>query len=199
MPEKKINVATYLKRSMANGEGTRFVLWVQGCPFRCPGCFNPQNQDFKINKEIPVSEMANEILMTDGINGVTFSGGEPFAQAAALADLAEILQQHELTVLIFTGYTYAEITGKNDPEWNRLVKASDMLVSGRFEQDKKCTGKPLIGSTNQQVIALTGKIKPPKDCDIPDVEIQITKSGTIYVTGFPDPELIRHLKNREWS
>ena len=196
MSERKINVATYLKRSKANGEGTRFVLWVQGCPFRCPGCFNPQNQEFKTNKEIPVTEMANEILMTDGINGVTFSGGEPFAQAAALADLAEILQQHGLTVLIFTGYAYTEIIGQNDPDWNRLVKASDMLVSGRFEQDKKCTGKPLVGSTNQQIISLTGKIRPPEDCEIPDVEILITKSGVIYVTGFPKPDLLNFLKTR---
>ena len=194
MSERKINMATMLDRSTANGPGVRTVIWVQGCPFRCEGCFNPQNQEMRINTEVPVTEMANKILITEGIDGVSFSGGEPFTQAAALADLAEILQQHGLTVLIFTGYAYAEIIGRGNPDWIRLLKFSDMLVSGRFELDKICKGKSLLGSSNQKIISLTGKIKPPADGEIPDIEIQFTDDGTMYITGFPDQKVIESIK-----
>ena len=203
MSERKINMAMILERSTANGSGTRAVVWVQGCPLRCPGCFNPEYQEFRQNQTIPVTELANKILITEGIDGVSFSGGEPFAQAAALADLAEILQQHGLTVLIFTGYAYAELIGEVEPKWKpvnwkadfkRLLDSTDMLVSGRFEQDKVCTGKSLIGSSNQKIISLSGGMPIPSDGEIPDIELQFTDNGTMYITGFPDQKVIDSIK-----
>ena len=194
MLERRINLAYFLEHSRANGHGDRAVVWVQGCHMKCPGCFNPQNWSFKPNIMTPVTELANRILMIEGIEGVTFSGGEPFLQAEALGELAEILQQHGLTVLVFTGFKYDVLRGKNRRSWNRLLNAADMLVSGRYEQERATDGKGLIGSTNQEVISLTGKIPAPDGTEIPPVEIIISPLG-IYVTGFPDVDYLRKFKD----
>jgi len=193
MSEKRINLAYFMEKSRVNGHGARAVVWVQGCHFHCPGCFNPQNWSFSKKNLVPVSEIANKILMTDGIEGVTFSGGEPFDQAAALSELAAILKENGLTVMIFTGYTYPELLKGNRASWNALLANADMLVAGRFEQDKKVSGVTLIGSSNQQIISLTGEIPAPESDNIPTVERTITPDG-MYLTGFPTKEMIKSFK-----
>ena len=79
----------FLARSEVNGPGIRAVVWVQGCPFRCEGCFNERFLPFSPAQQVSVSELAGTILSLPGIDGVTFSGGEPFAQAGPLAELGE--------------------------------------------------------------------------------------------------------------
>jgi len=193
MSEKRINLANFVERSRVNGHGVRAVVWVQGCHFHCPGCFNPENQTFTKKNLVPVSELANKILMIEGIEGVTFSGGEPFNQAAALTELAAILQEHGLTVMIFTGYTYKELKTGNRASWNALLSHADMLVSGRFIQEKAIKGISLIGSSNQEIVSITGKIAKPEGNSTPTIEIKITPHG-IYITGFPTPALIAKIK-----
>jgi anaerobic ribonucleoside-triphosphate reductase activating protein len=193
MSERRINVANFIEKSRVNGHGVRAVLWVQGCQHRCAGCFNPENQAFKENTLVSVSEMANRILMIDGIEGVTFSGGEPFNQAAALSDLAAILKEHGLTVMIFTGYAYAELIEKRRASWSNLMSNSDMLVTGRYVQEKATEGVSLVGSSNQKVISLTGKIPNPDSNSAPSFEIVVI-SGVAYLTGFPSERMIAQFK-----
>jgi len=76
-----LNLAGFLAKSEVNGPGTRAVVWVQGCPIHCERCFNVQFQSFSPATLVPVNELAEMILALHGIDGVTFSGGEPFAQA----------------------------------------------------------------------------------------------------------------------
>lgn len=193
MSEKTINVANFMEKSHVNGHGARAVLWVQGCKFHCPGCFNPENQPFIEKTRVPVSEMANRILMVEGIEGVTFSGGEPFEQAAALSELAAILKENGLTVMVFTGYRYADLLAEGNPDHKALIASADMLIAGRYEQAKNTDSKiPLIGSTNQEIISLTGKIPAP-DEGAPTVEIVITPDG-MYLTGFPTPDDVKSFK-----
>ncbi len=193
MSEKQINVAYFLEHSKVNGHGTRAVVWVQGCHFKCPGCFNPQNWSFQKKNLIPVSELANKILMIEGIEGVTFSGGEPFNQAAALGELASILKEHGLTVMVFTGYTYPELIKCDRLSWNSLLANADMLVAGRYDQDKATNAIPLVGSSNQQIISLTGQIPAPEGNSAPSIEITITPD-CMYLTGFPNKEMIESFK-----
>ncbi|MCA9706513.1 MAG: radical SAM protein [Myxococcales bacterium] len=83
----RLNLARTLPKSAANGPGERFVVWVQGCPLACPGCWNPDTWSFAPRRVVEVAAMAEEILAVSGIEGVTFTGGEPFMQAHALAAL----------------------------------------------------------------------------------------------------------------
>ena len=83
-----VQVAAFLPRSLVNGPGVRTVLWVQGCPFACPGCCNPDFRPVAGGRSMSLTEAARLLLDESDIEGITFSGGEPFSQAAALAELA---------------------------------------------------------------------------------------------------------------
>ena len=101
-----IQLAAFLPHSRANGPGLRSVLWVQGCPFRCLGCFNKDFLDFNGGRTVTITEVVNWILAETDTEGVSFSGGEPFSQAAPLAKVAELVHQAGKGVLVFTGFTY---------------------------------------------------------------------------------------------
>ena len=73
-----INMAAFMEKSQADGPGTRFVIWVQGCPIHCPGCGNRRMQMFIRKHLIPASKLADMIISAKGIDGVTFSGGDPW-------------------------------------------------------------------------------------------------------------------------
>src|SRR6476646_9130931 len=105
----RVNVARTLPRSAANGPGERFVVWVQGCPRACPGCWNPDTWAFERRDLREVDDLIAEVLSTDGIEGVTFTGGEPFAQARALAEIARAVRATGLSVFVFTGYELDEL------------------------------------------------------------------------------------------
>jgi sulfatase maturation enzyme AslB (radical SAM superfamily) len=79
----RLNLARIIQRSAANGPGERFVIWVQGCPLACPGCWNPDTWAFQKRELRDTKSVVEEILSVDGIEGVTFTGGEPFMQARA--------------------------------------------------------------------------------------------------------------------
>lgn len=100
-----LNMAAFLPVSRSNGPGRRAVVWVQGCTRSCSGCFNQEMRPFVDKELITARELAGRILAIEDIEGVTFSGGEPFEQAEALAELAEQLADRGLTIVIFTGYT----------------------------------------------------------------------------------------------
>jgi anaerobic ribonucleoside-triphosphate reductase activating protein len=85
----KLRLFHYLPRTMVEGPGVRAVVQVQGCPIRCPGCALPQTWPEEGGESIDSAELAKRILATPDLEGVTFLGGEPFAQAGALADLGE--------------------------------------------------------------------------------------------------------------
>ena len=76
-----LNVGAWQERSVANGPGERFVLWLQGCPLLCPSCFNKELLPFVPRHIVEIEAMADMILAVPGIEGVTYTGGEPTVQA----------------------------------------------------------------------------------------------------------------------
>lgn len=183
---KKLNIAAFLPRSRANGPGLRAVVWVQGCARGCPGCFNPEMQPFTEREIVAEEELAGRILAIDGIEGVTFSGGEPFAQAAPLAAVAEKLAAAGLNIVIFTGYTLPELQGSADADWLRLLATTDLLVAGSYVENIP-SNRYLCGSDNQQLFFLTDRLKYHPDIKNPNeqlLEFVIDGSGNITVTGF---------------
>jgi anaerobic ribonucleoside-triphosphate reductase activating protein len=182
----QLNLSAFLERSKANGPGERSVVWVQGCPIHCTGCFNPDTWTFAPRKMVDVRELADRILAVEGIEGVTFSGGEPFAQAAALAELGTIIAAGGLNIVIFTGYTLAELEGGVQPDCKQLLAICDLLVAGPFIAEQRCH-LPLRGSANQQLIFQTEKLRNHPELTPADgqlVEYIIDKTGNLVVTGF---------------
>ena len=73
--------------SRANGPGLRSVVWFQGCTLGCSGCFNPGTHDSGGGYDTEVESLAEQLLSAPNIEGISISGGEPFQQPDALADL----------------------------------------------------------------------------------------------------------------
>ena len=109
-----LNLGAWQERSVVNGPGERFVLWLQGCPLRCPGCFNEEFLPHIERHLIEIDEMLTWVLDVSGIEGITYTGGEPFEQAQGLALLSKQLQAAGLTVVCYTGYTLERLAALED-------------------------------------------------------------------------------------
>ena len=78
--------------SIVDGPGFRYVIFTQGCPHHCPGCHNPQTHDFAGGKVADIPAILAEIQSDPLLQGVTFSGGEPFCQPAPLCAIARAVK-----------------------------------------------------------------------------------------------------------
>lgn len=178
-----LKLAAFLPHSRANGPGLRSVLWVQGCSLRCAGCFNPDFQPFAGGYESTVKEVIDLLLAQPDTEGVSFSGGEPFSQAAALAEVAEAVRAAGKGVLIFTGQEAAILKVSRYPGVQRLLAAADLLAAGPYRHDLP-QRHPLLASTNQELVYLSERYRgvelgPRRS------EFRIGADGEVSVTGFP--------------
>nr|VFJ57913.1 MAG: anaerobic ribonucleoside-triphosphate reductase activating protein [Candidatus Kentron sp. DK]VFJ58121.1 MAG: anaerobic ribonucleoside-triphosphate reductase activating protein [Candidatus Kentron sp. DK] len=136
----------------ALGPGRRFVISVQGCSLRCPGCLVPGTHDPKKGREVSVRELAERILEEKDIDGITLIGGEPMEQARPLVELLEIVDQYaNLSVFTYTGYTLRYLLEKKNTWQLRLLNASDMVCDGPFVLGKSADDLLWRGSANQRI------------------------------------------------
>lgn len=154
--EKMIRIAGRVQDSIVEGPGIRYTLFVQGCPHRCKGCHNPETHDFEGGTAVPVSSIIEEIRKNPLLDGITLSGGEPFSQADKLLPIAKFARSLSLSVWIYSGWTYEELTdgSERQKEWKQLLSLCDVLVDGPFELPKRSLALKWKGSTNQRVIDL---------------------------------------------
>ena len=149
-----VNVAGIVRESIVDGPGFRFVIFCQGCPHGCKACHNPDMHAFEENKLIGVDELFKSIMKPRLGKGVTFSGGEPFCQAAPFAKLGEKLKAEGIDILIFTGYEYEELIkmAKYNESIMRLIKTADYIVDGRYKEELRDLSLKFRGSSNQRII-----------------------------------------------
>lgn len=192
VPPGYLNIMGYVDESEVNGPGCRAVVWVQGCLRECPGCFNPASWEFKVNQLIPVEELAAKILSNPRNQGVTFSGGEPFWQAPALAALARLVKAQGLNVMSFTGFTLAQLRSRQAPPGaQELLDELDILVDGPYLQEKAIhSPDSLVSSSNQQVHIFNPALENCQSWASDQVEIHILKDGTRIVTGYQGQVLL---------
>src|SRR6185369_11616162 len=88
----KVNVASFTTHTSALGPGIRAVVWVQGCPLHCRGCLAPGWIPFIQSNLMTPTEILEKFEIQK-IDGLTFSGGEPFEQASGLAELARLARK----------------------------------------------------------------------------------------------------------
>lgn len=137
-----MKIAGTLPCSLVNGDGIRYVVFVQGCGHHCPGCQNPDTWDFAGGNEVPVEVLAEDIRRHRLIDGITLSGGDPFYQQEACEELLKLLPG--MNVWIYTGFDYNEI------RHTKLAGLADVLVTGPYIESLRCEGKP-YGSSNQEI------------------------------------------------
>lgn len=182
-------VAQVSPATEAEGPGRRFALWLQGCPLRCPGCCNPEMLPFNGGRPVAVAQLLEEVLnasRTHGVEGITFLGGEPVAHAAGAALLASRIQQAGLSVMVFSGYTLAEIRGLRQPAADLLLAHTDILVDGRYDSRLPERRRRWVGSSNQEVHFLSSRYRVDDPAwRLPNtVEFRFA-GGELLINGFP--------------
>ncbi len=148
---RALRLAGTVAESIVDGPGIRYVIFTQGCPHRCPGCHNPETHDFTGGYAVEIGRLLAEIRRSPLVAGVTFSGGEPFAQAEALLPLAEALRADGRHLMAFTGYTFEELM-EGGEETRALLSTLDLLVDGPFVQEQRSLTLRFRGSKNQRVL-----------------------------------------------
>ena len=150
---KTLRIAGIVKESVCDGPGIRLVVFVQGCFRRCDGCHNPHTHDPNGGTEIAVDEILAMIDANPLLDGVTFSGGEPFFQADVLAKLAVECRKRGLSVMTYTGYLYEDLVAGN-VAWQELLRQTDILVDGPYLREQATPNIPFRGSANQRILEL---------------------------------------------
>lgn len=186
IPPGHLNIMGYTDESEVNGPGCRAVIWVQGCLRECSGCFNPASWSFEFNQLIAIDTLVQEILSNPRNQGVTFSGGEPFWQAPALAALARQVKAAGLNVMSFTGFTIEQLQSAQAPAGAQdLLEQLDILIDGAYVQSLAIhSPDSLVSSSNQRVHLFNPALQDQLTWASDQVEIHILKDGSQIITGY---------------
>lgn len=159
-----MNYANIKCPDIANGLGCRATLFVSGCEFHCPGCFNAEAWDFKAGKPYTkqVENHIMDLLQPDYIQGLSVLGGEPLnpRNIATVLSLVKRVRQElpEKDVWIYTGYRwemlirFIEHNAAFGQNLGKLLPLVDVLVDGLFVEAKKDISLKFRGSSNQRLI-----------------------------------------------
>ncbi len=149
----ELRIAGTVNDSIVDGPGIRFSIFVQGCPHNCEGCHNPQTHDFNGGTIVTTEELLDKVKGNPLLDGVTFSGGEPFCQAEALAKLGKEIKALGLNIITYTGYTFEQLYENRDKNhWGELLEVTDYLIDGPFILAQKDWEIKFRGSSNQRYI-----------------------------------------------
>ncbi|EXJ23703.1 Ribonucleotide reductase of class III (anaerobic), activating protein [Alkalibacterium sp. AK22] len=156
-------VADYKPYNFVDGEGVRCSIYVSGCPFACKGCYNKAAQDFSYGAPY-TEELETQIirdLKAEYCQGLTLLGGEPFLNTGVTVPLCEKVRAifgQKKDIWSWTGYTWEELLA-GTADKRRLLELIDVLVDGRFEQDKMDLNLAFRGSSNQRIIDVRQSLK----------------------------------------
>lgn len=142
-----------IKNITTLGPYTRYGIWVQGCNRNCPGCISQLSQSAEGGFSCDIDVLAQEILQTDNIEGITISGGEPFLQKEALCGLIEkVKAEKDLGIILYTGYFFDEIASE------KLTALCDSIIDGPYIEEKN-DNRSLRGSSNQSLIHISQRYR----------------------------------------
>ncbi|REJ91792.1 MAG: 4Fe-4S cluster-binding domain-containing protein [Planctomycetota bacterium] len=185
----RIRLHSFLPHSRANGPGVRAVVWVQGCSLGCPGCFNPETHDVFGGEDVVVDELVDRIVgLSDTIEGVTVTGGEPLEQRWAVQGiLVGIRERTGLSSIVMSGFTWTEI--RRLPDAASLLEPIDVLIAGRFQT----AGRIAIGmrgSANKTIHLLSDRYTYDDLASVVTSEIVLDVDGRITATGIDPVRLL---------
>ena len=146
-----LNLAGIVGDSIVDGPGIRTTIFSQGCPHHCPGCHNPETWAFGCGTDMDEETILEIVHSNPLCRGVTFSGGEPFAQAEAFAKLARLLKDKKYEVACYSGYTFETLL-KGTQAQKELLNTIDVLIDGPFLMEEKTLEVPFRGSRNQRIL-----------------------------------------------
>ena len=157
----RLRTAGVVPESIVDGPGFRMAVFCQGCPHGCPGCHNPQTHAFDGGTWMETGDIVRAALDNPLLDGVTLTGGEPFAQAKACAEIARGVRASGLNVWCYTGYTWEALLAGRE-EWRQLLDAVDILVDGPFLIEERTLELRFRGSGNQRLIDVRKSLEAGK-------------------------------------
>ena len=146
-----LDLSGIVSDSIVDGPGIRTTIFSQGCPHYCEGCHNPETWAFGCGTTVSVEAIVDIVKSNPLCRGVTFSGGEPFSQAAAFAKLAVLLKELGYEVASYSGYTFEALLEGSDDQ-KKLLESIDILIDGPFLQAQKSLEIAFRGSRNQRIL-----------------------------------------------
>lgn len=161
-----MKISGFYDESISNGIGWRAVLFVSGCPHKCPGCHNKEAQDYNNGEEFNKAEILSKIKNNSILKGVTISGGEPLCKE----NIAEVLEfikdvkniRPEFNIWCYSGYTIEQLLNRKDDITKKCLNQIDVLVDGPFIQEKKDPELKFRGSSNQRILDVKSTLKMNK-------------------------------------
>ena len=146
-----LDLAGIVGDSIVDGPGIRTTIFSQGCPHHCPGCHNPETWAFGCGTEMDEETILDIVRSNPLCRGVTFSGGEPFAQAEGYLELAKALKAKGYEVASYSGYTFEQLL-KGTAAQRALLEHLDVLIDGPFILAQKSLEIAFRGSKNQRIL-----------------------------------------------
>ena len=137
--------------SIVDGPGIRCTVFCQGCPHHCEGCHNPETWEFGCGTPMEEERIFEIIRSNPLCRGVTFSGGEPFAQAEGYAKLGKLLKDAGYEVASYTGYTFEQLQNGTLAQ-QTLLKTIDVLIDGPYQANQRSLELSFRGSKNQRIL-----------------------------------------------
>ena len=161
-----MKMAGFYDESISNGIGWRAVLFVSGCPHNCPGCHNKIAQDYNYGEDYDQEKLINKIKENSILRGITISGGEPLCKEniAEVNNFIDAVKKERpnFDVWCYSGYTFEELQNRKDEETDKLLKKIDVLVDGRFIEERKNPEIRFRGSDNQRLLDVPKCLKENK-------------------------------------
>ncbi|CAI2548931.1 hypothetical protein AKUA1805_00340 [Apilactobacillus kunkeei] len=159
-------IADYKPFNFVDGEGIRCSIYVSGCKFLCPGCYNVASQNFHYGQPYSqdLEDQIIEDMKKDYVQGLTLLGGEPFLNTQVCLRLCKRVREefgHTKDIWSWSGYTFDELL-KDSYDKLKLLSMIDILVDGRFMEDQKDLTLQFRGSANQRIINVPKSLEENK-------------------------------------
>lgn len=181
-----MRIAHINNSSSIYGFGNSFVIWTQGCKLKCKGCWNEDMHDFNGGFEAAIEDLIEQIkdaVLRYSVDNVTILGGEPLEQLEELLLLMQNIKSLNIGIILYTGYEKKEIESSDKI---KIMEYPDILISGRYVEEKRNINNHLYGSENQLMEFLTDRYKKEDIINGTYVEIDIDSSGSMNMYGYPD-------------